>query len=404
MRAWLVAAGMATTNTQGTSNLTLRNGCRCVPEPGVTVEEMLLIIGDKIGFDSIVSASRMNKAVVVFLKSEALVNELTVSGIWVKETFVPVTPLSAPATKVIVSNAPPFISNEAIVKELLRFGKIASPVKAVPLGCKDAALKHVLSFRRMVYMFLSSPERTLEASFRVTHGESSFMVYASSESLRCFECGDLGHKRFSCPKKSEVRASTSRADDNNSEHHVNIVETPRYEEQDNGATEEVEGQQEVSDSNVNHAGCVEQPGGSHLPDKDVSASVDDNVGDAEDKGMNSDVVQVVGSQEKMDDEFECLSQCTDDGMKDDEWPEMTKEAEKDLYSVEQINSFLDQTKGKSGVEISDYFPDTEKFIVSAMRARKVSSYEELTQQKRYRLKKHVTNLGKKLGKARGKFR
>ncbi len=58
-----------------------------------------------------------------------------------KETFVPVTLLSAPATKVTVSNAPPFISNEVIVKELLRFGKIASPVKAVPLGCKDAALK-----------------------------------------------------------------------------------------------------------------------------------------------------------------------------------------------------------------------------------------------------------------------
>lgn len=348
MRAWMVAAVMATTNKQGTSNLSLRNGCRCVPEPGVTVEEILLIIGDKLGFDNIVSASRMNKAVVVFLKTEALINELTVSGIWVKETFVTITPLSAPATKVIVSNAPPFISNEAIVKELLRFGKIASPVKAVPLGCKDAALKHVLSFRRMVYMFLSSPERTLEASFRVTHGESSFMVYASSESLRCFECGDLGHKRFSCPKKTEVRASTSRADDNNSEHHVNIVETPRNEEQDNGTTEEVEGQQEVSDSHVNNAGCVEQPGGSHFPDKDVSASVDNNVGDAEDEDMNSDVVQVAGSQEKMDDEFECLSQYTDDGTKDDEWLEMTKEAEKDLYSVEQINSFLDQTKGKTG--------------------------------------------------------
>ncbi len=82
------------------------------------------------------------------------------------------------------------------MKELLRFGKIASPVKAVPLRCKDAALKHVLSFRRHVYMFLNSPERTLEVSFRVIHGEYSFMVYASTESLKCFECGDLGHKRF----------------------------------------------------------------------------------------------------------------------------------------------------------------------------------------------------------------
>jgi len=42
--------------------------------------------------ENIVSATR----IVVFLKSEALVNQLTVSCIWVKEAFVP---LSAPATK-----------------------------------------------------------------------------------------------------------------------------------------------------------------------------------------------------------------------------------------------------------------------------------------------------------------
>ncbi len=53
------------------------------------------------------------------------------SGIWVKEMFVPVTPLSAPATKVTISNVPPFVSNEAILKELQRFGKIASPVKTL---------------------------------------------------------------------------------------------------------------------------------------------------------------------------------------------------------------------------------------------------------------------------------
>ncbi len=63
-------------------------------------------------------------------------------------------------------------------------------------------------------MFLNSPERTLEVSFRVTHGENSFMVYASTASLKCFECGDLGHKRFMCPHRDEQRPSTSRGDGN----------------------------------------------------------------------------------------------------------------------------------------------------------------------------------------------
>ncbi len=28
------------------------------------------------------------------------------------------------------------------------------------------------------------------------------MLYASTDNLRCFECGHLGHKRFSCPQKN----------------------------------------------------------------------------------------------------------------------------------------------------------------------------------------------------------
>jgi len=79
----------------------------------------------------------------------------------------------------------------------------------------------------------------------------------------------------------------------------------------------------------------------------------------------------------------------------DEGLEKAKEAEKDLYSVvEQINSFLDQAKIKTGVETSDFFPVYGKVYCFS---NEVSSSEELTLQKRYRLKKHVTNLGKKLG-------
>lgn len=171
----------------------------------MTVEELLLVVGEQVEFKNIISASRMNKAVVVFLKTEILINKLTMSGVWVKGTFVTVTPLSAPATKIIISNIPTFISKDVIMKELQRFGKIASPVKFISLGCKKVALKHVLSFRRQVYMFLSSPERNLDVSFRVNHGENSYMVYASAENWKCYECGEIGHKRGVCPKKTNIK-------------------------------------------------------------------------------------------------------------------------------------------------------------------------------------------------------
>uniref|UniRef100_A0AAR2LUZ3 CCHC-type domain-containing protein n=1 Tax=Pygocentrus nattereri TaxID=42514 RepID=A0AAR2LUZ3_PYGNA len=108
------------------------------------------------------------------------------------------------------ANVPLFISNDLIAKELSRFGKFASAITLIPLGCKTAVLKHVLSFRRQVFMFLNSADKTLEASFRVAHGESSFMVYTSTDSQRCFECDDIGHKWFACPHKNQVAAQENR--------------------------------------------------------------------------------------------------------------------------------------------------------------------------------------------------
>jgi len=365
------------------SALSLRHGCRCVPEPGVTVEDLLVVIGEQIGFDNILSASRMNKAIVVFLKSETLVNQVTVSGLWVKET------LSAPATKINISNVPPFVSNDVIMKELQRFGKIASPVKMIPLGCKNAALKHVLSFRRQVYMFLTSPTRTLEVSFRVNHGENMFMIYASTESLKCFECGDLGHKRLACPHRDEQRPSTSREDTGVTvEHHNNAVEQRSVEQ--GGVTKEAKEQEEVSVNaeRVNDTEAIVQVGSKNTA---VSDMIEMNDGS---KGVVMEVVddegaQAGGSEENIVDEVEECSQSTDDGMREGEQCS-DGEVGNDLYTVEEINAFLDETKGKSGVEIEDYFPDLEKFVSSVMKARTMSSYEAISQQKRFRLKKHLT--------------
>ncbi len=61
----------------------------------------------------------------------------------------------------------------------------------------------------------------------------------------------------------------------------------------------------------------------------------------------------------------------------------------DLYSPEQINVFLDETKGRK-VEIGNFFPDLDKLVLSVMKARQECSLEVLTQQKWFRLKKYLT--------------
>ena len=115
----------------------------------------------------------MNKGIIVFVKEERYVRQLVASGVYICDLFVQVSPLYAPSTRVIVSGVPPFIPNELLEQELKRFGKFASPLEAVSLGCKDAKLKHVHSLRRQAYMFLDSPTQELEVSFKVTRFSTS---------------------------------------------------------------------------------------------------------------------------------------------------------------------------------------------------------------------------------------
>lgn len=69
--------------------------------------------------------------------------------------------------------------------------------------------------------------------------------------------------------------------------------------------------------------------------------------------------------------------------------------------MEQINEFLDETKGKK-VNVADYFPDADKFVASVV-ARKTYNFSVLSQQKRFRLKKHIATVRqrKRVGKEIG---
>ncbi len=155
---------MASSSAGVTPPVSLRHGVRCVPADGVTVEDVLMAVGEEIGFENILSASRMNKAVVVCVKEEVQVSCLISNGIVVSEEFVVVSPLAASTTKVTISNVPPFVSNDEIERGLSRYGKFASAIiSAFCLVAKMKALRHVMSFRRQVFMFLNEPD--LDVSF-----------------------------------------------------------------------------------------------------------------------------------------------------------------------------------------------------------------------------------------------
>lgn len=71
----------------------------------------------------------------------------------------------------------------------------------------------------------------------------------------------------------------------------------------------------------------------------------------------------------------------------------TAQDEPSLYSVEEINEFLDPTYGNKVVNIKDFFfSDVEGFISSVRKIRKQVGTDKLSQKKRYRLSKQVGKL------------
>lgn len=105
------------------SCLTIRHRCKCMPHASVSVEDCLMVVSAVVGSVNIRSASRMNKAIVIFLSESQMADGLVESGLIIRDTFVPVLPLSSPSKKIILSNVPPYVKNEKLEEILKRFGK-----------------------------------------------------------------------------------------------------------------------------------------------------------------------------------------------------------------------------------------------------------------------------------------
>lgn len=178
----------------------------------LSVDECSIAVGNIVGHDNVVAASRMNNAIVLFLSSVAKANEVVEKGLSVNGLFTPVLPLSTPARKVTISNVPPFITDEMLKKELGRYGKLISPIKKILIGTKSELVKHVVSFRRYVYVILNNPNMDLNLSLKCKVDDFDYTVFVSTDSMRCFGCGKTGHTARTCPIKgtSNVKPNESR--------------------------------------------------------------------------------------------------------------------------------------------------------------------------------------------------
>ncbi|XP_065426459.1 nascent polypeptide-associated complex subunit alpha, muscle-specific form-like [Chrysemys picta bellii] len=183
--------------------LTRRHGIRCLQvSASPHVETYVRALARVVGPAAIVAASKMYGKVVFFLASEAAAQEAVEKGLAVGGVFVPLEPLEDLGVRVVLTSVPPYLPNVALLPALSTLGKPISIVRPLSLGCKDPALRHVLSFRRHVQLQLPPAARAgeaLEGSFLVPYRGTHCRVYYSTGEARCYLCRAIGHVRRDCP-------------------------------------------------------------------------------------------------------------------------------------------------------------------------------------------------------------
>lgn len=399
--------------------LSRRHGIKLAPVMNCSVEDCVLAVGNAVGFNSIISASRMNSAVVIFLDTIENVNSVVQTGVVIQDTFTPVIPLVQPARKITLSNVPPFIKDELLIKELSRHGKVVSQMKRIPLGCKSPLLKHVVCFRRQIHMILKSDLDELNVSFKFKIDGFDYVVFVSSDTMKCFGCGQTGHVRRACPERAdeldlEPEPSGETARDNSSA----MVTVESVSEEDDDGDNAAGRNTESGEKETDTVSIVVAGGNTENVEKNLVTLSTDVVNVAESIVEEEEMVTDITCDEtffkipntkrkrnrkstemaKMSRQTKSESDklVTEGRMIDDSDSEIvdsrTGQSRRSDYNFDKIKSFLQRTKNLKNVQFEDFFADRRMFIDSVTMLMRSEGGEQFTVQEIYRLKKLVSKL------------
>lgn len=127
-----------------------------------------------------------------------MANKLVETGVEINGIFTQVLPLSTPSKRVTLSNVPPFIKIEVFADMLSHYGKLVWTVKMIPIWSKSSLLKHVVSFRRFVYMILKDNTEDLDLTLNFSHKGFNYVIYVITNTMKCFSCRENGHLIQDC--------------------------------------------------------------------------------------------------------------------------------------------------------------------------------------------------------------
>lgn len=394
---------MAAQNGTGLDSLSRCHGVKIVSV--ASVEACCLGVGEVVGHQNILSASRMNNATVIFLNTVERANEVVARGIIIDEMLTPVLPLMLPSKKVTISNIPPFLSDEVLIQALSRYGKLVSPIKKIAIGCESPLLKHIVSFRRFAFMIIKDDAQLdLALKFRVDDFE--YVVFVTTDKMKCFGCGKSRHLIRSCPDKMNAAGGSNDSTANKENmpavrpFEIGLAEAAPTADKTagEGMTVPVEAGPTSTDvgRNISVTSLNVEAG---VSNSDVENAREEDVSEIEAENRMFKVPKKRKNVEKIS-SLKCFKKgegCEEQNETESE-SEMSDastvlsqtEGVSRGYDGDDIRRFLSITKNKRGVIVKEYFPDLKQFYD---KAKSLLTEGCLSNKEIYRLKKIVRKVG-----------
>ncbi|EFA12599.2 hypothetical protein TcasGA2_TC001839 [Tribolium castaneum] len=169
-------------------------------------------IGDIVAPKNVSFASRMsNDRICIYLSNKSFVDQIISEhpAIKVKENVVNVRRLINPARRIILSNVCPSIPHPIVEEMVKRIGfTLVSKMSFLKAALNHEEYKHVLSFRRQVYV---QPEDSfdLPSSLVLKYEDTNYRIFLNFDDV-CFKCRQLGHFAQDCPNVSHTDVGSKR--------------------------------------------------------------------------------------------------------------------------------------------------------------------------------------------------
>lgn len=169
---------------------------------GLQIKDYVIALSKIVGPKNITYCSRMsNNRICIYLSSKEIVQSYIINhgGLDIGDIHVQARKLITPAKRIVISNVAPCIPC-SIIEEAIKQANLkpVSPISFISAGIGLEELKHVMSFRRQIYI-ADIENQSIPTSLVITFENENYRIFLSDDQITCFKCKTIGHIASRCP-------------------------------------------------------------------------------------------------------------------------------------------------------------------------------------------------------------